>query len=56
MKLFLLSASLWTALAAAQEINCDLSGYKPQDGLKAQSRAGTLELTWRGERDRKSVV
>jgi hypothetical protein len=41
---------LGTALAGAQESNCDLSGYKAQDGLKAQMRAGTLELTWRGER------
>src|SRR6266481_593401 len=41
---------LWTALAAGQEFNCDLSGYKAQEGLKAQMRAGALELTWRGER------
>ena len=41
---------LWTALAAGQDMNCDLSGYKEQDGLKAQMRSGSLELTWRGER------
>ena len=41
---------LWTALAAGQSVNCDLGGYKAQDGLKAQMRAGALELTWRGER------
>jgi len=52
MKLFraLLGAVLWTALAAGQEVNCDLSDYKAQDGLKAEMRAGVLELTWRGER------
>ena len=46
----LTGAVLWTALAAGQEFNCDLSGYKSQEGLKAQMRAGALELTWRGER------
>jgi hypothetical protein len=46
----LVSGALWTALSAAQELNCDLNDYKAQDGLKAQMRAGTLEVTWRGER------
>jgi len=41
---------LWTTLAVGQGVNCDLSAYKAQDGLKAEMRAGTLELTWRGER------
>jgi hypothetical protein len=41
---------LWTAFAAGQELNCDLGGYKPQDGLKAQLRAGALEFNWQGER------
>ena len=52
MKLFraLLGTVLWTALAAGQEVNCDLSDYKAQDGLKAEMRTGVLELTWRGER------
>src|SRR5438045_1105236 len=39
-----------TAAATGQELNCDLTGYKPQDGLKAQMHAGILELTWQGER------
>ncbi len=43
-------ACLWTALAAGQELNCDLGGYKPQEGLKAQLRAGALEFNWQGER------
>jgi len=34
----------------AQETGCDMSGYKAQDGLKAQSRSGVLEITWQGER------
>ena len=29
---------------------CDLQGYKPIDGLKAENRGGALEVTWRGER------
>ena len=43
-------AALSASLAAGQELNCDLSGYKAQDGLKAQIRGGALELTWQGER------
>jgi hypothetical protein len=43
-------ATLITASAAAQALSCDMSGYKAQDGLKAEARAGTLELSWKGER------
>ncbi|MEO8125869.1 MAG: hypothetical protein ABI822_02195 [Bryobacteraceae bacterium] len=43
-------AVLVANVAAGQEMNCDLSGYKAQDGLKAQIRGGALELTWQGER------
>ena len=43
-------AALLAGAAAGQELNCDLSGYKAQDGLKAQVRGGVLELTWQGER------
>ena len=35
---------------AAQGTNCDLGGYKAQDGLKAEIRGGALELKWQGER------
>src|SRR5204862_6541367 len=39
------------ALAAvAQGQPCDLSNYKPQDGLKAQLRGSALEIAWDGER------
>ena len=46
----LLFASLSIALAANGDMACDLAGYKPQDGLKAQLRGGVLEVTWQGER------
>ncbi|MES1258204.1 MAG: hypothetical protein ABUS51_07230 [Acidobacteriota bacterium] len=46
----ILIALLMTAAAPAQMLNCDMAGYKPQDGLKAQIHGGTLELTWDGER------
>jgi hypothetical protein len=48
--LLLFAANLSIAAAAAPELNCDLAGYKAQDGLKAQMRAGLLEVTWQGER------
>ena len=34
--------------AVGQTTNCDLQGYKPVDGLKAEMRAGVLEFDWRG--------
>ena len=46
----LLVMVVWNAPAAGQELNCDLSGYKAQDGLKAEMRSGALEVTWLGER------
>jgi hypothetical protein len=45
----LLLAGMAAALPG-QELNCGMSDYKPQDGLKAQVRAGVLEVTWQGER------
>jgi hypothetical protein len=44
------SGLLLSAMAGAQTLNCDLRGYKPIDGLKAEMRSGSLELTWQGER------
>jgi len=46
----LLCVILWTAFAKGQDLNCDLGGYKPQDGLKARMQGGALEVTWQGER------
>ena len=43
-------AMLWAASAAGQGISCDVSGYKPADGLRAAQHEGILELTWQGER------
>lgn len=48
-KTFFLAAFLAMS-ATGQDMNCDMSGYKAQDGLKAQLQGGTLELTWQGER------
>ena len=45
-----LLAILTTALAANAEMTCDLSGYKAQDGLTAQLKAGVLLVTWQGEK------
>ena len=45
-----LSALLFTALSAAQPLTCTFQGYKALDGLKAEMRAGALELSWQGER------
>src|SRR5437016_1529946 len=46
----LLYAALWAGTAAGESLNCDLSGYKPQEGLKAQVRGSVLEVAWDGER------
>ena len=46
----LLLAALCAGTAHGQEFTCDLSAYKPLDGLKAQMHAGTLEVLWLGER------
>jgi hypothetical protein len=49
MRLPLLSI-LIPGLAAAQSMTCNFHDYKSADGLKAEMRAGALELTWQGER------
>jgi hypothetical protein len=41
---------LLPAFAGAQTLNCSFQGYKALDGLKAEMRSGSLELTWQGER------
>src|SRR5215471_3090318 len=50
MKQAFLLALFVTGAAVGQGLNCDMGGYNPQDGLKAQIRSGVLELTWQGER------
>ena len=44
------SGLLLSAIAGAQTLNCNFQEYKSADGLKAEMRAGSLELTWQGER------
>ena len=44
-------AALWIGAAWAQD--CDLSAYKPQEGLTAAARAGVLSVNWDGERGEK---
>lgn len=50
MNRFLIALLAGLSCAAAAELNCDFAGYKAQDGLKSQVRAGVLEVTWDGER------
>ena len=45
---FLCWATVCTSLAAAQ--TCDLTEYKPAEGLRAEQRQGMLDVTWQGER------
>ena len=50
-----LSAFFWwstlcASVAAGQTLSCDLSEYKPAEGLKAEQRQGVLDVTWQGER------
>ena len=37
-----------TAALCAQPFACDMSAYKPQDGLRAETRDGAVELSWNG--------
>src|SRR3984957_8678713 len=46
-----LCLALFCGLTQAQTLNCDLQGYKANDGLKAEMRGGALEFAWRGEGD-----
>jgi hypothetical protein len=45
-----LLAVLAGGIAAADDVSCDMSGYKEGPGLKASAVAGKLELAWEGER------
>jgi hypothetical protein len=33
----------------AQGVNCDMQGYKPADGLRAEAAHGGVTVTWQGE-------
>jgi len=45
-----ISCLFFPAIAGAQSMNCSFDGYKPLDGLRAEMRGESLELTWQGER------
>ena len=42
-----LCLAVFCGLAEGQTLNCDLQGYKANDGLKAEMRGGALEFAWR---------
>jgi hypothetical protein len=43
-------SQLLVGAASAQSALCDLSAYKPADGLRAEHRDGALHVSWLGER------
>ncbi len=46
----LLCAMLGAAGAAGQNFTCDLQQYRPAEGMRADVRAGALDIQWQGER------
>ena len=40
---------LFPCLATAQTLKCNLDGYKPVDGVKAEVKGGSVALSWNGE-------
>ena len=50
MKRTFLLALMAMGSAAGQSLNCDMTAYKAQDGLKAQLHGSVLEVAWQGER------
>src|SRR5437588_340614 len=53
MKLYryFLFATLCCSAAVCQIPKCDVSEYKPANGLKAETTEAGLQVTWQGERD-----
>src|SRR5215469_12934178 len=47
----LLSALSFCPWAVGQALNCNLDGYKPLEGLKAEVHQGVVEINWRGDQD-----
>src|SRR5881296_1919002 len=45
-----LTLPLLAASTLAAALNCDLSNYKEQPGLKAENTSDALRLSWQGER------
>ena len=46
---FLLSLTLLSTIATAQNLECAFDGYKPIEGLRAAMNRGMLEINWEGE-------
>src|SRR5260370_10467391 len=44
-----LSMVLSSGIMTAQTFNCDMSGYRPAEGLKAEVKGTAVVLTWQGE-------
>lgn len=40
---------LLSSVAVAQQVTCDLGGYKPVTGATAEQSGGVVSLTWQGE-------
>lgn len=45
----ILSAAIFTGIAAAQTPSCNLQNYKPVEGMKVEQTGNSLSLTWQGE-------
>src|ERR1700730_14089171 len=41
--------ALCWGMAMSQTLNCNVQGYKPADGLKAEIHGELLSVTWHGE-------
>ena len=44
------------AIASTNSMQCDLTGYKEAPGLKAETSAGSLRVTWQGAREQELRV
>ena len=44
-----LGLGLGAGAGVAQGVNCDMQGYKPADGLRAEAAHGGVTVTWEGE-------
>ena len=49
LPLVLLCAAFLPVVAQATPLSCDLSGYKPVEGIHATTADGALSITWQGE-------
>ena len=47
----LLCALSFCPWAVGQDLNCNLDGYKPLEGLRAEIHEGVVEINWHGEGD-----